>query len=234
MSALLVLVYAAVTAIILAGIKFIFGIDYLEFWPRTILGIIGLFFMLIMHVYSIRKRKKGWGIFKKSGLKLSSYLTWHIFTATIGVTVIFFHAIGTYNNVLVWISFFSMFIVWQSGFVGRYIFVKIPKDTTGLLKEKDRVSENIEESNNELISIMVKNFESEKSRDFFMEYLTNYSNSLRSLHKRHDESISRFFQNFAQILKAWKLYRENTKLLSGELVKKSELSEVDKKTLSAH
>lgn len=180
------------------------AINYLDFWPRVILGVIGLFLMLIMHLYSIKKRKSD-TFFKK--IKLPSFLNWHILTATIGVTFIIFHAIGSYDSIIAWVAFFSMFIVWQSGFIGRYIFIRIPKDNEGTTREKNIVTEEIEKLNREFIESMSKNHEDEQFQQIMINYLSDYGKSLHILHKRNDGSLLKFLTNFNQIWQAWKHYR---------------------------
>ena len=201
-----------VPAGILVGITILLKINYLDFWPRVITGIVGIFFMLIMHVYSIRKRKKDWGVFKKT--ELVSFLNWHIVTGTIGVTTIFFHALGSYDSIIAWVSFLAMFLVWQSGFVGRYLFVKIPKNEEGIIREKNLTVEKIEAMNQELFALMKNNNENEELKNFIVNFLGEYANSLHSLHTRNDGSIKRFFSNFMQILKAKNHYKKTLNAFS--------------------
>ena len=210
MSSYTVLATAFILGIILYFFEQLTGIKYLDYWPRVILGVAGFFLMLIMHIYSIKKRK-GASFFKK--VKLPSFLNWHIFTATAGVTFIIFHAIGSYDSIIAWVAFFSMFIVWQSGFVGRYIFIRIPKDHKGVSQEKQTVTEEIESLNREFIESMSKNNEDEKFQEIMIQYLSDYGQSLHTLHTRTDGSFLQFFGNFNQLLKAWKYYRSSKSAL---------------------
>ena len=58
MSSYMVLIAAFVLGLLLFLVEQLTPINYLDYWPRVIIGIIGFFFMLVMHVYSIKKRKK--------------------------------------------------------------------------------------------------------------------------------------------------------------------------------
>lgn len=230
-----VLGWGAIVALIIAVLPYATGIDLKEFWPRTILGILGLFCMLIMHVYSIRKRNSNVRFFMPPETPLSAFLNWHIVTGTIGVTIIFFHAIGTYDSTIAWVSFFSMFIVWQSGFVGRYIFVRLPKDRSGLVEEKTQITETLEEKNKALIDLMVENNESDEFRKTMVEYLANYGKSLHLLHKQNDGSLLKFFSNFFQILQAWKFFNKSIDALAkGALTEIDDLNETDRKEYKEH
>ena len=87
---------------------------------RTIslwLGWVGFGLMVLMNVYSMRKRIE----FLTGKGKLSSWLNFHIFCGLLGPTLIFFHC-GLKVRGMVGISFWSMVISLSSGIVGRYFF----------------------------------------------------------------------------------------------------------------
>lgn len=207
--------------------QYILKLDYLKFWPRIYLGIAGLSFMIFMHIYSIRKKKKTFFLFKYLPFKLVTFLNIHIILATIGVAFIIVHAIGSYDSIIAWVSFFSMFMVWQSGFVGKYIFIRIPKDNSGLLLEKIGIMEKLEDLNSEFIKSMKDNHENKNFQNFMIEYLGSFGKSMQMLHygktsnllieesgekeknDRKKYSIMRFFSNFMKTYKAWKLYKNN-------------------------
>ncbi|MDH4199623.1 MAG: hypothetical protein OEV66_04505 [Spirochaetia bacterium] len=205
-SVILVLIIT-ILAFYAAGIVYKF--DYLKFWPRVFLGIAGLFFMTIMHIYSLRKRNQKFILFKIFPFKLPVFLNIHIFLATFGVSLIIVHAFGSYDSMIAWISFFSMFMVWQSGFVGRYIFVKIPKNSTGLTLEKNSVVEELESANVEFIRLMKDNHDDKAFQEFLIQYLSGYGKSLHLLHTRDESSIMRIYFNLKKIIKAWTLYKSN-------------------------
>lgn len=95
------------------------------FWGHG-LGIVGSMMVLIMLLYSIRKRIR---VFRRWG-KLSSWLNYHIFLGITGPILITFHTSFKFGG-LVSISYWSMMAVMLSGFIGRYIYVKIPRKVSG-------------------------------------------------------------------------------------------------------
>lgn len=84
------------------------------------LGWIGFSLMVMMNIYSMRKRFD----FMQGMGRLSAYLNFHIFCGLMGPTLIFFHC-GLKVRGLVAISFWSMIISLASGIVGRYFFVQL-------------------------------------------------------------------------------------------------------------
>jgi hypothetical protein len=95
------------------------------------LGIIGGSMMLLMFIYSLRKRIK---LFRKWG-KLPTWLNYHIFLGIAGPILVTFHTALKFGG-LVSISYWSMVSVAISGFIGRYIYIKIPRRVSG--KEVNR------------------------------------------------------------------------------------------------
>ncbi|MGE3759080.1 MAG: hypothetical protein AB7H97_15060 [Pseudobdellovibrionaceae bacterium] len=90
---------------------------------RTIslwLGWSGLTLMVVMNLYSMRKR---FGFMQTWG-KLPDWLNFHIFCGLMGPTLIFFHC-GLNVRGVVGISFWSMIVSLTSGIIGRYIFVQV-------------------------------------------------------------------------------------------------------------
>jgi hypothetical protein len=89
-------------------------------------GIIGSIMLVTLFLYSLRKRVN---IFKKWG-KLPVWLNYHIFLGIAGPTLIVIHTTFKFGG-LVSISFWSMIFVALSGFIGRYIYTKIPHHING-------------------------------------------------------------------------------------------------------
>ena len=91
--------------------------------PSLWLGWIGLGLMVIMNLYSMRKRfsiMQHWG-------KLSNWLNFHIFCGLLGPTFILFHCNFKVRG-LVGISFWSMVVSFSSGIIGRYFYAQILKE----------------------------------------------------------------------------------------------------------
>lgn len=87
------------------------------------LGWAGLGLMVIMNLYSMRKRigfMQNWG-------RLSSWLNFHVFCGLLGPTFILFHCNFKVRG-LVGISFWSMVISFSSGIIGRYFYVQMLRE----------------------------------------------------------------------------------------------------------
>ncbi|MBT3607488.1 MAG: hypothetical protein HOI72_03250 [Candidatus Marinimicrobia bacterium] len=90
------------------------------------LGIIGSSMLILLFIYSIRKRVK---MFRTWG-RLPTWLNYHIFLGIAGPILVTYHTAFKFGG-LVSISYWSMIAVMVSGFVGRYIYVKIPRKLSG-------------------------------------------------------------------------------------------------------
>ncbi len=113
------------------------------------LGIIGSSMVLLLLTYSARKRIKK---FRKYG-KLSSWLNYHIFLGVAGPILVTFHTAFKFGG-LVSIAYWSMVAVALSGFIGRYIYVKIPRRISGTELTMDE----IEQRQNDLTKQMISDF----------------------------------------------------------------------------
>jgi hypothetical protein len=96
------------------------------------LGIVGSLMMVIMFVYSLRKRVR---FFRNLG-KLPTWLNYHIFLGIAGPILVTFHTAFKFGG-LVSISYWSMVAVASSGFIGRYIYIKIPHRVSGKELSRD-------------------------------------------------------------------------------------------------
>jgi hypothetical protein len=91
------------------------------------IGIIGFTFMLMTEtLYSLRKRSRSvrWG-------RMSSWLQFHIFTGIVGPYLALLHTSWKFNGIAGVTTLFTVIIV-VSGFIGRYIFTRIPRTLDGL------------------------------------------------------------------------------------------------------
>ena len=84
------------------------------------LGWTGLGLMVIMNLYSIRKRMAS---LRMMG-RLTTWLDFHIFCGLLGPTLIFFHCNFRVRG-LVGISFWSMIVSFASGIIGRYFYLQL-------------------------------------------------------------------------------------------------------------
>ncbi len=90
-------------------------------------GIIGSFLMVVLLLYSVRKRfrfmQQGWG-------DIRYWLNYHIWMGITGPVLVLFHTTFKFGGIVA-VSFWSMMAVALSGVLGRYIYVQIPRSLTG-------------------------------------------------------------------------------------------------------
>jgi hypothetical protein len=94
------------------------------------MGIVGFLMMLMTEtLYSLRKRSRSvkWG-------RMSAWLQFHIFTGLVGPYMVLLHTSWKFNGIAGITTLFTVIIV-LSGFVGRYIFTRIPRTLDGLEME---------------------------------------------------------------------------------------------------
>lgn len=89
-------------------------------------GIWGTFLMLIMLLYSARKRFH----FLRNFFPLSHWLQLHIYCGIMGPLLIILHTAFKVQG-LVALSFWSMIAVAGSGILGRYLYIQIPRTLGG-------------------------------------------------------------------------------------------------------
>lgn len=97
-----------------------------ELFGHTI-GIIGFILMLMTETfYSLRKRVRfaAWG-------KLSTWLKFHIFMGLVGPYMVLLHTSWKFNGLAGATTLLTVIIV-VSGFIGRYIFTRIPRTFDGM------------------------------------------------------------------------------------------------------
>jgi hypothetical protein len=91
------------------------------------LGILGFVLMIMTEtLYSLRKRSRStrWG-------RMSDWLQFHIFTGLVGPFMVFLHTSWKFNGLAGAVTLMT-FIVVISGFVGRYIYTRIPRTADGI------------------------------------------------------------------------------------------------------
>jgi hypothetical protein len=90
------------------------------------LGIAGLAMMTVPVVYAARKR---WFRTPLAG-SMRLWINLHIFAGIVGPVLITFHTAFKFNGVIS-LAYWSMVAVVLSGFVGRYLYVRIPRTIRG-------------------------------------------------------------------------------------------------------
>jgi hypothetical protein len=91
------------------------------------MGIAGFLLMLMTEtLYSLRKRSRSvrWG-------KMSAWLQMHIFMGLVGPYMVLLHTSWKFNGLAGVTTLLTVIIV-VSGFIGRYIFTRIPRTLDGL------------------------------------------------------------------------------------------------------
>ncbi|KAA3633150.1 MAG: hypothetical protein DWP97_09755 [Calditrichaeota bacterium] len=120
-------------------------------------GVIGSAFILLLFLYSARKRFL-------LGLRFGNIRKWlnvHIFFGIIGPLLITLHTAGKLHG-LVSISYFSMLAVMFSGIIGRYIYIQIPRDEEG----QELALGQLDQKHEELSNMLIENYDiSKKSID---------------------------------------------------------------------
>ena len=90
------------------------------------LGIVGSSMMVLMLLYSVRKRV---GALRRLG-PLSGWLDVHIYLGVFGPLLVVLHSSFKVKG-LVALSFWSMVVVALSGVLGRYLYLQIPRTRAG-------------------------------------------------------------------------------------------------------
>ena len=103
------------------------------------LGVSGVAAMLCTIPYAVRKR---WKRLSTVGA-LKNWLEMHIFFGVVGPVLITFHTSFKFNG-LISVGYWLMMTVWASGFVGRYLYVRIPKTIRGVELSRREVEERLE------------------------------------------------------------------------------------------
>jgi len=92
------------------------------------LGVIGSIIMLLNFLYSWRKRNE----FNEKLGSLKHWLEFHMFVGLFGPILIIYHSVFKFQGIIATICFFSLVIVVISGIIGRYIYVQVPHNISGL------------------------------------------------------------------------------------------------------
>jgi hypothetical protein len=90
-------------------------------------GIGGFLLMLVPVVYALRKRVRR---FREVG-SMKTWLEVHVFAGIVGPVLITFHTSFKFNGI-VSVAYWSMVAVMLSGFVGRYLYGRIPRTLRGV------------------------------------------------------------------------------------------------------
>jgi hypothetical protein len=130
-------------------------------------GIIGSALMMILLLYSLRKR---WTRMHRWG-NIRYWLNYHIWMGITGPVLVIFHTTFKFGGIVA-VSFWSMIAVAVSGVLGRYLYVQIPRSMSGdelsaaqIRELEDDLQEQIKQEvmgNEKLFQIVREFFESEE------------------------------------------------------------------------
>jgi hypothetical protein len=109
------------------------------------LGVCGVMSMLMTLPYYVRKR---WRVLARIGTP-KQWLEVHIFFGIVGPVLITLHTSFKFNGI-VSVAYWLMMTVWASGFVGRYLYVRIPKTIRGAELSFTQVEEQLTRSQQQL------------------------------------------------------------------------------------
>jgi hypothetical protein len=110
------------------------------------LGVIGAALMLVPFLYMMRKRlvKSPWA----GSLRI--WLEVHLFCGIVGPVLVTFHSSFKFNG-LVSAAYWAMVVVVASGFIGRYLYVRIPRTLRGTELSHAELDERANELLGELV-----------------------------------------------------------------------------------
>jgi hypothetical protein len=124
--------YSLIAALLITGI-YVFMVYWYQAIPAAagffghMIGAVGFLLMLMTEtLYSFRKRsrKARWG-------RMQSWLQFHIFTGLVGPYMVLLHTSWKFNGLAGVTTLLTITIVF-SGFIGRYIYTRIPRALDGV------------------------------------------------------------------------------------------------------
>ena len=110
-------------------------------------GIGGFALILVTFIYTIRKKLGG-----TRGGSMKVWLEVHIFCGIVGPAFITLHTSFKFSGVIS-VAYWSMVLVVLSGFVGRYLFIRIPKTIRGTELSLAEIEERVEEIREDLADL---------------------------------------------------------------------------------
>jgi hypothetical protein len=111
-------------------------------------GVCGVLMMFVPLVYQVRKR---WKRLRRWG-SLKTWLEVHIFCGVVGPVLVTVHTAFRFNGIIS-VAYWSMALVVLSGFVGRYLYVRIPKTIRGTELGYDEIVDQATELKTRLIEM---------------------------------------------------------------------------------
>jgi hypothetical protein len=125
------------------------------------LGVAGVTSMLLTLPYYIRKRVHA---LQRIGTP-TQWLEVHIFFGIVGPILITLHTSFKFNGVIS-VGYWLMMTVWASGFIGRYLYVRIPKTIRGVELSFTQVEEQLTRTQQELQAVTLPPVVQRELEDF--------------------------------------------------------------------
>lgn len=101
-----------------------------------VLGVCGVAMLLMPVAYSVRKK---WRRLSRLG-SMKTWLEAHVFCGVVGPVLVTVHTAMRFGGIIS-VAYWSMVLVFLSGFVGRYFYVRIPKTIRGVELGYDEILE---------------------------------------------------------------------------------------------
>lgn len=174
------------------------------------LGIVGSSFMLLLFLYSARKRLRfmsGWGNIRK-------WLNVHIFLGITGPVLVTFHSALKFGGIIT-VAYVSMIAVMASGFIGRYLYAQIPRSLRGTemdLREMDDLNKELNDT--------LKSYPGVD--DSFIEKINHIAGYDKTI--RHRNVFATLFFVFqTDLLSRWRLWRLRSEMAHNPNFPKKEI-----------
>lgn len=103
-------------------------------------GLVGLLLMFVPFFYMLAKRVPRLRV----GANLKMWLEIHIFCGIVGPVLVTYHTAFKFNG-LVSVAYWSMVLVALSGFVGRYLYMRIPRTIRGVEVSEAEIAAKLDE-----------------------------------------------------------------------------------------
>lgn len=159
------------------------------------LGIAGMAMMTIPVAYVVRKR---WIRSPLAG-SMRAWLNVHIFSGIVGPVLITFHTAFKFNGIIA-VAYWSMVAVVLSGFVGRYLYVRIPRTIRGAELTHDAIEARVADLKEALLEMHASGEEPDDSVRSEIARLES-ERALLSRRLVHLERTKRFFS-------AWHVFHQ--------------------------
>jgi len=168
-------------------------------------GVLGSFMMILLLIYSLRKRTR---ILGEAG-SMKNWLNFHIFLGAMGPLFIILHSTLKLNGIVA-VSFWSMIAVALSGVLGRFLYLQIPRTLLG----NEMSMKDVELARQNLISAINTTFQIEPGQ------LVEYEKKISGVDKDDRSVIKLLFVIIIQDIKN----RLRFRLLRNQLIKELKIT----------